>query len=102
MRPRAVVVGRVPGKHLVQVSLAEISMRSVTSVLTVNTKRSAKQFARGHRGGILTTSTPTSARTARTARTATNDAVNCPARSRMRKPEPSDVFAEVNHEVRAC
>ena len=31
-------------------------MRSVTSVRTVNTKRSAKQFARGHRGGILTTS----------------------------------------------
>jgi len=29
----------------------------VTSVRTVNTKRSAKQFARGHRGGILTTTT---------------------------------------------
>ena len=32
----------------------KISIRSVTSVRTVNTKRSAKQFARGHRGGILT------------------------------------------------
>jgi hypothetical protein len=30
-------------------------MRSVTSVRTVNTKRSAKQFARGQRGEILTT-----------------------------------------------
>ena len=27
-------------------------MRSVTSERTVNTNRSAKQFARGHRGGI--------------------------------------------------
>jgi len=27
-------------------------MRSVSSVLAVSTKRSAKQFARGHRGGI--------------------------------------------------
>jgi hypothetical protein len=30
----------------------------VTSVRTVNTNRSAKQFARGHRGGIRTTSMP--------------------------------------------
>src|SRR4030088_3147533 len=29
-------------------------MRSVSSVLTVRTNRSAKQFALGHRGGILT------------------------------------------------
>jgi hypothetical protein len=28
-------------------------MRSVSSVLAVRTKRSAKQFARGHRGGDL-------------------------------------------------
>ena len=44
-------------------------MRSVTSVWTVITKRSAKQFARGHRGGILTTSMPASA-------SASNEAVN--------------------------
>jgi hypothetical protein len=36
----------------------------VTSVRTVNTKRSAKQFARGHRGGIFTTAMPASAITA--------------------------------------
>ena len=42
----------------------KISMRSVTSVRTVNTKRSAKQLARGQRGGILTTSMPASANTA--------------------------------------
>ena len=42
----------------------------MTSVRTVNTNRSAKQFARGHRGGILTTSIPASAMTA------SNEAVN--------------------------
>jgi hypothetical protein len=36
----------------------------------VNTKRSAKQFARGHWGGILTTVMPASASTA------SNDAAN--------------------------
>jgi hypothetical protein len=47
------------------VLLAEgISMRSVTSVRTVRTRRSAKQFAREQRGGILTTSMPASAITA--------------------------------------
>jgi hypothetical protein len=46
---------------------------------TVRTNRSAKQFARGQRGGILTTWMPTSARTA------SNDAVNWPARSRTTK-----------------
>ena len=44
----------------------KISIRSVTSVRTVRTKRSAKQFARGH----LTTSIPASAMTA------SNDAAN--------------------------
>ena len=51
-------------------------MRSVTSVRMVRTRRSAKQFARGHRGGILTTSMPASAKAA------SNEAANCPARSR--------------------
>jgi hypothetical protein len=39
-------------------------VRSVTSVLAVSTKRSAKQFARGQRGGIFTVSIPVLARTA--------------------------------------
>ena len=56
----------------------KVSIRSVTSVRTVNTRHSAKQFARGHRGGILTTSIPA------VANTASNATVNCPARSRTR------------------
>ena len=44
----------------------------------VRTNRSAKQFARGQRGGILTTRMPTSARTT------SNDAANWPARSQTR------------------
>src|SRR5688572_8142041 len=39
-------------------------MRSVSSALAVRTNRSAKQFALGHRGGILTGSIPAPARTA--------------------------------------
>ncbi len=35
----------------------------MSSVLVVSTKRSAKQFARGHRGGILTVSIPAPATT---------------------------------------
>ena len=64
MRPRGVVVRSVGGEHSTQVSFPEDHIRSVTSVRTVRTKRSAKQFARGHRGGILTTSIPASAITA--------------------------------------
>ena len=93
MRPRGVVVSGVHGKHLAQVPLTEIIIRSVTSVRTVNTKRSAKQFARGHRGGILTTSMPASAMTA------SNEAVNCPARSRTRNRNRGDAIVEVHHEV---
>jgi len=36
----------------------KIKMRSVSSALTVRTNRSTKQFARGQRGGILTTWMP--------------------------------------------
>jgi hypothetical protein len=71
----------------------KISIWSVSSVRTVNTRRSAKQFARGHRGGILTTSIPASANTA------SNEAANCPARSPDQEPEPGDVFVEVEQEV---
>ena len=69
MRPRPVVVRGIPGKHASQVPFPKISIRSVTSARTVNTNRSAKQFARGHRGGILTASLPASA-------TVSNEAVN--------------------------
>ena len=54
-----VVVG-VHGKHLAQVSLAEDQHPVGDLVRTVNTKRSAKQFARGHRGGILACGCPKS------------------------------------------
>ena len=37
---------------------------AMTSVLTVRTNRSAKQFAHGHRGGICTVSIPAPAKTA--------------------------------------
>ena len=46
------------------VARRKISIRSVTSARTVRTKRSAKQFARGHRGGIFTIAMPASAMTA--------------------------------------
>jgi hypothetical protein len=55
--------------------------------------RSAKQFARRHRGGIRTTWMPTSDRTA------SNDAVNWPARSRTKNRKLGDVIAEIHHEV---
>ena len=50
----------------------------MSSVLTVSTKRSAKQFARRQRGGIFTTSIPAPARAVSKA------VVNWPARSRTR------------------
>src|SRR5689334_11952818 len=62
----------------------------------VNTKRSAKQFARRHRGGILTTSMPASARTA------SNDAVNCPARSRTRNRSRPTCSPRSISRLRAC
>src|SRR5436305_11257277 len=70
----------------------KINMRLVSSALTVPTNRSAKQFARGQRRGILTTWMPTSARTA------SNDPANWPARSRT-KPKFSDAIAEIHHQV---
>jgi hypothetical protein len=66
-------------------------MRSVTSVRTVNTKRSAKQFARGHRGGILTTSIPASAMTA------SKTQLTGPVPDE--EPEPGGTFAKVQDEV---
>jgi hypothetical protein len=53
-----------------EVSLVEDQQTIVTSVRIVKTMRSAKQFARGQRGGILTTSMPASDNTA------SNDAAN--------------------------
>jgi hypothetical protein len=51
MRPLPVVVQRILSEDAAQVSLAKISIRSVTSVRTLKTRRSAKQFARGQRVG---------------------------------------------------
>ena len=71
----------------------KISMRSVTSARTVRTKRSAKQFARGHRGGILTTSMPASARTA------SNDGRELSGAVADEEPEPGGAVAEIHDEV---
>jgi hypothetical protein len=59
-------------------------------------KRSEKQSARGHRGGIFTTSMPTSGRTA------SNDAVNCPAQSRTRNRNRAACSPRSMTRLRAC
>ena len=46
-----ILLGGVLGSTRRRCRSPKISIRSVTSVRTVSTKRSAKQFARGHRGG---------------------------------------------------
>jgi hypothetical protein len=46
-----VAMGAVLGKYGPQVPLTEDQDGSASSVLAVSTSRSAKQFARGHRGG---------------------------------------------------
>jgi tryptophanyl-tRNA synthetase len=74
----AVVVANVFYEHDTQVPLAEDQHMVGEFARRVRMNRSAKQFARGHRGGVRTRWMPTSARTA------SNDAVNCPARSRTR------------------
>jgi hypothetical protein len=61
-------------------------MRSVSSVLAVRTKRSAKQFALGYCGEIFTMSIPT------LARTASNEVVNWLARSRTRNRKVANPF----------
>jgi hypothetical protein len=58
MRPPLVVVPGILSETPRRCRSPKISTRSVSSILTVNTKRSAKQFALGQRGGILTTSIP--------------------------------------------
>ena len=58
----------------------------------VNTRRSAKQFARGQRGGMFTTSMPASASNV------SNEAANCPAVADQ-EPELGGALAEVHHEV---
>ena len=70
----------------------KISIRSVTSVRTVNTKRSAKQFARGHRGGILTTSTPASADRVERGRELSGPIAD-------EEPKPGGVLAEIHQKV---
>src|SRR5512133_807604 len=71
-------------------------MRSVSSVLAVSTKRSAKQFARGQRGGICAVSIRAPARTA------SNDAVNWPARSRTRNRKAAARSSRSISRLRAC
>src|SRR4051794_16839454 len=96
MRPLAVVMRGVLGQHPAEVPLPKISIRSVSSVRTVLTRRSAKQFARGQRGGILTTSIPASASTA------SNEAANCPARSRTRNRNRPTCSPRSMTRLRAC
>jgi hypothetical protein len=62
----------------------------------VNTKRAAKQFARGQRGGILTTVIPASATTASKA------VVNCPARSRTRNRKLAVRSPRFSVRLRVC
>jgi hypothetical protein len=70
VRSLAVVVANVVREHDTQVPLTEDHHAVGEFGSQVRMNRSAKQFARGHRGGILTTWMPPSARTA------SNDAVN--------------------------
>jgi hypothetical protein len=53
MRPVRIVVPRVLGQNPDGVAFVEIRIRSVHSLRTVRTNRSASQFARGVRGGVL-------------------------------------------------
>jgi hypothetical protein len=73
-----VVVGGVLGRHAAEVPLAEDQHAVGDLGADGQYEAFGKQFARGQRGGILTTSMPASASTA------SNEAVNCPARSRTR------------------
>ena len=65
----------------------------MTSVRTVNTRRSAKQFARGLRGGILTTSMP-APRQDRVERRR-----ELPGAIAHEEPEPGGVLAEVHQQI---
>ena len=65
----------------------------MSSVRTVNTRRSAKQFARGHRGGIFTTSMPESASTV------SNEARELSGAVADQEPELGGALAEVHDEV---
>jgi hypothetical protein len=78
MRPPAVVMRGVQGKHMTQVPLT----KDQHPVGDLGPHRQHEAFGEAVRsrtpGGILTTSMPASTRTA------SNDAANCPARSRTR------------------
>jgi hypothetical protein len=71
-------------------------MRSASSVLAVSAKRSAKQFACGHPGGIVTVSIPGPARTASKA------VVNWAAAVADEEPEGGGVAVEVHQDVAVC
>src|SRR5690349_12163754 len=70
-----------------------MSIRSVTSVRAVNTNRSAKQFARGHRGGILATSMPRVCQDRVERRRELSGAIA------DQEPEPRGMVAQVHDEV---
>jgi hypothetical protein len=78
MRPVIVVVAEVFGEHRRQVPLSDDEHPVGRSRRTVPTHRSANEFARGARGGVLITSMPAPANTA------SKTAVNFVSRSRSR------------------
>jgi hypothetical protein len=58
----------------------------------VRTQRPAQAFARGPRGGIVTTSIPPGSATL-------NAPVNCPARSRDQEPEPAATLPQIHQQI---
>src|SRR3954447_13941662 len=92
MRSLRVVVAAYVASTCCRCRSPKISIRSVTSVRTVNTKRSAKQFARGHRGGILTTRCPRLPGPRRRR-------CELPGAVADEEPELGDMLAEVHDEV---
>src|SRR5215207_9319458 len=96
MRSLHVVVQRVLGKHAAQVSLPEDQHAVGNLGADGQHEAFGEAVARGHRGGILTTSIPASARTA------SKEAVNCPARSRTRNRNCAARSPRSMTRLRAC
>ena len=83
---------RVRSKHLAEVPLPEDQHPVDDLGADGHRKRSAKQFAFGYCGGILTTSIPASANTA------SKEAENCPGPIANKDPEPGYTLAEFQHD----
>src|SRR3954454_16591945 len=92
----AVVVGAVPGEDASQVPFAEDQDAVAEFGSGGQDEALAKQFARGHRGGIFTVSIPAPASTA------SNDTVNWPARSRTRNRKAVERSSRSISRLRAC